>query len=347
MPCVLISFAYEHILVWRGQKWKSSLPKLDNGYKEAKTSNIDDAISIAAPLEDQEVSANTSKISANDTSLETLGSSMSSIHSVDVDVGCEDLSSRETVYQSVGTEVDSNMGKTNRIETIVDLTGCSDDEPEPGNALMTVGIDDKSETMSSKCGSDAMLDDKGYTYEGLQTNVGSDINAGTVGNTASRVEAHRVENSTQDKLLDVSEVVQDLNEPARLSAPWTEGVLLLRKQAIDNGSAVILDDSSLDDDIIYQRAVAIARSAPPGPVFRHRFRKTAVQKLEEQESGDIKKVEEQETGDLEVMGNTLVSSERREKKSRNIKRPKDFDELYQDVVPQGSLRVDELAKLLA
>jgi hypothetical protein len=176
--------------------------------------------------------------------------------------------------------------------------------------------------VSQKCRSDAVLDNTGCTHEGLQTTtMGSDINAGTVGSAGSRVE-----------------VVQDLNEPARLSAPCIEGVLLLRKQAVDNGSAIILDDDSLDGDIIYQSAVAFAKSAPPGPVFRHQPRKVAVQKLEEQK-----------TEDLKVMDDTRVPSEKRsEKKSGNDKRRKDFDLVYdQDVVTQGSLRVDELAKLLA
>jgi hypothetical protein len=174
--------------------------------------------------------------------------------------------------------------------------------------------------VSQKC--DAVLDNTGCTHEGLQTTtMGSDINARTVGSAGSRVE-----------------VVQDLNEPARLSSPCIEGVLLLRKQAVDNGSAIILDDGSLDGDIIYQSAVAFAKSAPPGPVFRHRPRKVAVQKLEEQK-----------TEDLKVMDDTRVPSEKRsEKKSGNVKRRKDFDLVYdQDVVTQGSLRVDELAKLLA
>ncbi|XP_059431369.1 CRS2-associated factor 1, chloroplastic [Corylus avellana] len=277
VPCVLISFAYEHILMWRGQNWKSSIPKLDtDDGEEAKKSSVHDAL----PFEGQEVSASFAPmISVQAASPETLSIGMSPMGSVDVGVeGGEDLSSIENVKLSVGA-------------------------------------------VSQECRSDdAVLDNTSCTHEGLQTTtMGSDINAGTVGSAGSRME-----------------VVQDLNERARLSAPCTEGVLLLRKQAVDNGSAIILDDESLDGDIIYQRAVAFAKYAPPGPVFRHRPRKVAVQKPEEQEK----------TKDLKEMDDTRVPSERSEK-TANVKRRKDFDVLNQDVVTQGSLRVDELAKLLA
>lgn len=315
--------------MWRGRNWKSSLPKLDNDGEEAKKSSVHDATSLALPSEGQEVSASCALvISAKAASPETLSIGMSPMGSVDVGVeGSEDLSSIENVKPSVGADAVSNMGKTCRSETTVNVTGCSADGPEPrknpcesATMLGSSGfVDDKLEPIGKKCGSDEVLDNTGCTH-GLQTTtMGSGINSGTVGSAGSRVE-----------------VVEDLNEPARLSAPCIEGVLLLRKQAVDNGSAVILDDDSLDGDIIYQRAVAFAKSAPPGPVFRHRPRKVAVQKLEEHV-----------TEDLKVMDDTRVPSGRSEKKSANVKRRKDFDGLYQDVVTQGSLRVDELAKLLA
>lgn len=363
VPCVLISFENEHILMWKGQNWKSSLPKLDNDHEEAQKSNVDDATPIALPLEGQEVSAScVPTISLKDVTLKTLATSMSPMDSVDVGVeGSEDLSSTENVKSSVGTDdtdAVSNVRNSYISEAISDVTGCYDDGLRPRrndceSATMlgsTDVVDDKSEPMSNKSGSNAILENAGCTYEGFQTiTMGSDINTGTLGSTGSREEALIVGPITHDKLLDVSKVAEDLNKATRLSAPCTEGVLLLQKEAVENGSAIVLDDSSLDADIIYQRAVTFAKSAPPGPVFRHRPRKVAVQKPKEQETGDLKlKRKEQETGDLKVMDNIRHPSEKTsEKKSSNVKRQKDFDELYQDVVPQGSLRVDELAKLLA
>uniref|UniRef100_A0A2N9GBK9 CRM domain-containing protein n=1 Tax=Fagus sylvatica TaxID=28930 RepID=A0A2N9GBK9_FAGSY len=325
VPCVLISFENEHILMWKGQNWKSSLPKLDNDHEEAQKSNVDDATPIALPLEGQEVSAScVPTISLKDVTLKTLATSMSPMDSVDVGVeGSEDLSSTENVKSSVGTDdtdAVSNVRNSYISEAISDVTGCSDDGLRPRrndceSATMlgsTDVVDDKSEPMSNKSGSNATMENAGCTYEGFQTiTMGSDINTGTLGSTGSREEALIVGPITHDKLLDVSKVAEDLNKATR--------------------------------------AVTFAKSAPPGPVFRHRPRKVAVQKPKEQETGDLKlKRKEQETGDLKVMDNIRHPSEKTsEKKSSNVKRQKDFDELYQDVVPQGSLRVDELAKLLA
>ncbi|KAM4123654.1 hypothetical protein ACB094_01G173500 [Castanea mollissima] len=337
VPCVLISFEHEHILMWRGRNWKSSLPKLDNDHEEAQISNVNDATSVELPLEGQEVSA----ISLKDASLKTIETSVSPMDTVDVGVEA----SEENVKPSVGADEASDVRNTYKSETLSDITGCSEDGPQPRRngccnsetMLVSTDVDDNSEPMSNKSGSDAILD---KAYKGLQTiTMGYGINAGTLGINGSRVEAILVDPTTHDKLLDVSEEA-DLNKPASLSAPCIAGVLLLQKQAVENGSAVILDGSSLDADVIYQTAVTFARSAPPGPVFRHRPRKVAVQKLKE--------VVGQETGDLKVMNNIRdPSGKKSENKSSNVKRHNDFDELYQDVVPQGSLRVDELAKLLA
>lgn len=332
VPCVLISFEHEHILMWRGGNWKSSLPKLHNDHEEAQKSNVN---------EGQEVSA----ISLKDASLKTIETSMSPMDTVEAS---EDLSSIENVKPSVGADAASDVRNTYKSETLSNITGCcSDDGPQPRRngcnsetMLVSTNVDDNSEPMSNKSGSDAILDKAGCTYKGLQTiTMGYGINAGTLGITGSRVDALLVDATTHDSLLDVSEEA-DLNKPARLSAPCIAGVLLLQKQAVENGSAVILDGSSLDADVIYQTAVTFAQSAPPGPVFRHRPRKVAVQKLKE--------VVGQETGDLKVMNNIRdPSGKKSENKSSNVKRHNDFDELYQDVVPHGSLRVDELAKLLA
>jgi len=318
--------------MWRGGNWKSSLPKLDNDHEEAQKSNVN---------EGQEVSA----ISLKDASLKTIETSVSPMDTVEAS---EDLSSLENVKPSVSADAASDVRNTYKSETLSNITGCcSDDGPRPRRngcnsetMLVSTNVNDNSEPMSNKSGSDAILDKAGCTYKGLQTiTMGYGINAGTLGITGSRVEALLVDATTHDRLLDVSEEA-DLNKPARLSAPCIAGVLLLQKQAVENGSAVILDGSSLDADVIYQTAVTFAQSAPPGPVFRHRPRKVAVQKLKE--------VVGQETRDLKVMNNIRdPSGKKSENKSSNVKRHNDFDELYQDVVPHGSLRVDELAKLLA
>ncbi|KAL3748862.1 hypothetical protein ACJRO7_010015 [Eucalyptus globulus] len=50
---------------------------------------------------------------------------------------------------------------------------------------------------------------------------------------------------------------------------WKQRNCTMLRQAVENGSALILSSNSLDVDIAYQRAVAFAKTAPPGPIFRH------------------------------------------------------------------------------
>ncbi|XVE70475.1 hypothetical protein DITRI_Ditri10aG0075200 [Diplodiscus trichospermus] len=59
------------------------------------------------------------------------------------------------------------------------------------------------------------------------------------------------------------------------------------KQTVESGSAFVLDDATSDTNRIYEKAVAFAQSAPPGPVFRCQPRTVAVQKKGKQEPDDL------------------------------------------------------------
>ncbi|KAG5007698.1 hypothetical protein JHK85_026240 [Glycine max] len=59
----------------------------------------------------------------------------------------------------------------------------------------------------------------------------------------------------------------DVSETSR-SALCMEGILSLLEQAVEKGSALVLDDEYLDDDYIYQITVAFGKSAPPEPVYK-------------------------------------------------------------------------------
>ncbi|KVI01241.1 RNA-binding, CRM domain-containing protein, partial [Cynara cardunculus var. scolymus] len=114
-----------------------------------------------------------------------------------------------------------------------------------------------------------------------------------------------------------------------------EGVATLLKQAVHDGIAVVLDDSYLDADTVYARAVVFAQSAPPGSSFRHQRPKKAATQVEE-------KQEAEETNGKEV----VIASERKKGEKTSRTRKKDLKDNYLDVAPQATLRVDELAKLL-
>ncbi|GFS41226.1 RNA-binding CRS1 / YhbY (CRM) domain-containing protein [Actinidia rufa] len=244
VPCVLISFEYEHILMWRGRDWKSSLPKLVDDY-EAQNLEADGAIPIDPHLEVQAVTASLIPKPEDDTSLRTLGRSNSPVSS-------------------------DNLGVVGALST---FAGCSDDDSEPST-----------ESHDSKI----LLQNSGFIYdESTPMSVGYDISLESISSSENGQKPLSVVPTGCNELLDSSEMMQNLNYPKRLSSPWMERVQLLLKEAIESGAALVLDDSSLDADIVYRRAVDLAQSAPPGPVFRHRRRKVAVQKLEEPKTEDL------------------------------------------------------------
>ncbi|KAF3441886.1 hypothetical protein FNV43_RR15801 [Rhamnella rubrinervis] len=315
VPCVLISFEREHILMWRGQNWKSSLPKLESDREEGTVSNLDNATSIAPPLEGQVVSASrVPTVLVNNASPEVPDTTVADSTVSDI--------------QSPADDKLEAMKNTCDSASISDDSGCVDDEPA---------------NRSNTSGSEITLDGSDCA-DGLLTQfVGPETTPLAVESTDTKsdsIEAGRIDN---EKLHVVLETSRDTSDQARLPARCTEGVLSLLKQAVEGGSAIVVDDSYLDADMIYQKAVAFSKSAPPDPVFRDRPRKVTFKKSLVQNS------EKQDSEDLESKEITpLPPKKGREKKGSKIQRRKDdFRERLNNVVPQGSLRVDELAKLLA
>jgi hypothetical protein len=93
--------------------------------------------------------------------------------------------------------------------------------------------------------------------------------------------------------------------------------------------------------VIYEKSVAFAKRAPRGPVFKNTLRKSSVRKNEPNKSGRVKKHPIED----EVPSNV----EKKDDVNRGLitQRNELAQEFLSDVVPQGTLRVDELAKLLA
>ncbi|KAI3495834.1 hypothetical protein L1887_38180 [Cichorium endivia] len=144
-------------------------------------------------------------------------------------------------------------------------------------------------------------------------------------------EKNKIVFSTPEKIENKTEPSSAISENSNQEC--LEGVVSLLKQAVQDGIAVVLDDSCLDADDVYAKAVAFAESAIPGPTFRHhRLKKTAIETLESDGN--------------EVVTCTEVKEVVKTKKSSSRTPKKDLKENYLDVVPQATLRVDELAKLL-
>ncbi|XP_057968268.1 CRS2-associated factor 1, chloroplastic [Malania oleifera] len=312
VPCVLISFAYEHILMWRGRDWKSSFPKSENGNKEVKESEIDSVTSIQLHPEGQEGSASLGPdTSTNDVSRDAVFTSVSNTGGENVGIGeSEDLPSEGNGKPFAGTPGVTSVECTSISDTTSDEAACSN-EPEAR---------EKSSESKTIEASPGFSDDSSAAIS-----VGS----------ASMIEI----NGSAENALECS---QDLNKPTNLSLPCMEGVVELWKQALETGSAVTLDAACLDADIVYERAVVLAKSAPPGPVFMHKPKKVAVQKPERQETEDL------DVEEVTMVPEKRESDMRRESEKKNSRKQKTKDfKYYSNVVPQGSLGVDELAKLLA
>ncbi|XVE98115.1 hypothetical protein REPUB_Repub03eG0077600 [Reevesia pubescens] len=333
VPCVLISFEDEQILMWRGRNWKSSFPKpaFNSGGDKSDAAS---ATSFTEQLEGQELSppyvqtASTCPplTSSQDISIEQRESSVAKDRTnAALDAMPATMETIEETLERIDYAIDDSESKGNTSEnaTVFSDMKC---------------VDDESETMSKTYGPESILDTSGIVNEEpVAMQLESDIMPRSPESTLSQSVYSVMDSLNHDKLEVVAEASQAINGSPRMTAPCTERVLLLMKQAVESGSAVVLDDATLDADRIYERAVAFAQSAPPGPVFRRQPRKVAVQKNEKQEPGD-----------LEVKEATAVPYKRgKEKQPSKTQRIKDIDEHPLDVVPHGSLRVDELAKLLA
>ncbi|XP_031250659.1 CRS2-associated factor 1, chloroplastic [Pistacia vera] len=333
VPCVLISFEREHILMWRGRDWKSSLPKPEN-----KTFEEVDAISVASTLEGNELATSDAHLlSVKDARPVTSDTIMSSVGSEDVhaepheDMSPVDDGESRSASASVSTVMAAN-------ETTFDNTntGFLDDEINaPRNVYGSVTNLD-----SSGFDNEAILNNKGFVNEEpAPTSMGSETVLGGGESTGNHSESFFAGSLNRNELQNLSDVSQDDNGPARFCSPSMESVLLLMKEAVESGSALVLDDRTLDADSIYEKSVAFAKSAPPGPVFMHRSRKKATQKNE--------KNEKKETGDLEVKREVASFAEKRRNARQTRNRLENTDEHCLHVAPQGSLGIDDLAKLLA
>ncbi|POO00856.1 RNA-binding, CRM domain containing protein [Trema orientale] len=358
VPCVLLSFANEHILMWRGRNWKSSLPKLEKDSEKAKESDVDNAASVASPMESQEVITTTGSISDASLDLVCPSTVQRGFESTGAE-GNEDsplveyvepcsatgevsneVKTFETETRSdIQSPVDDRAGATMKTNYSASISECTDVEPaiktdtsRIGTRLDITGSDDQGIMLISR--SDTLLPAVGSTE--------TKLDSVSVGSTETKVDSVGVDSFTDENQQVSSEPLLDVNQPARVNAPCTEGVLSLLQQAVEGGMAIVLEESHLDDDIIYQKMVAFSQSAPPGPVFRHRPRRVRVEESEDQVT------KKQNTEALEPKEMTTITvKERNAKKDSKSRKIKDFGESLQNVVPLGSLRVDELAKLLA
>ncbi|PKA45716.1 CRS2-associated factor 1, chloroplastic [Apostasia shenzhenica] len=312
VPCVLISFECEHILMWRGKDWKSSLSPLEDFLH-------DEAF--------QDVTDNTSDIT----------DSLQKTANVDF---VKEIIQIESLSEIPGENVNLVNGISN--ERTVDYTTVSTDA-----AVLPENVEISSATVNLESASYVSLDDDQCKEMPTQSNSPDDILDSTETKEASFSSVADpsgiVDNVSDEGVSELGmiptetlPVYSDLN----VDNPWLESVLLLVEQAVASGSAVILDNESLDADIVLARSVALAKTAPCGPKFQHWTKKTVSQNAEKVKS---KSTEEK---DAEVETFIVPQTKRGNEKKKPSKSGKRED-IFSDLVPHGSLRIDELAKLLA
>ncbi|KAI4388429.1 hypothetical protein MLD38_000755 [Melastoma candidum] len=146
--------------------------------------------------------------------------------------------------------------------------------------------------------------------------------------------------------------------PTSSPRPCTEKLLVLLEKAVEDGAALVLEESSVDFDTVFQRAVALSRTAPPNPSFMPLQTRVAVQATDpEPEPNDEKDLQlevpkvESNVKDTGGRPATNGSRNRHQQQGEKQQRRKDRDEIgsrsSSGSISRGSLRIDELAKLLA
>lgn len=314
--------------MWRGRDWKSSLPSIGSDPEGVKARGANEATVVAPSIEEQDASVEDA--TPNHLNSTSLGSAVLGRE------GNEELDPT-VAEKSVSADVDSltaMMRASDSISNNMEATRTDDHKMHTHNTL------DDFESWTAESGGESETD-SGYEYSDLDEAEPMEQSrfdaVEAAGNSETKVGGSSlVDPAIEDKLTYTSEASQTLNKPI---GNITDGVLQLLRQAIDNGSAVVLDDSALDADVVYQQSVAFSQSAPPAPVFRHQLRKkVAVDKSEEQPSRELE-VRKEEIAVSAEEGNE-------KKKDSKTKKNKKFGE-YNFSLPQGSLGVDELAKLLA
>ncbi|WOK99288.1 CRS2-associated factor 1, chloroplastic [Canna indica] len=332
VPCVLLSFEYEHILMWRGKDWKSTLPPLEDNANEAAELIGTDSYSSSSTNNllstDEDILDSEAGMSSNKEPIICLATADGSLDEHPKEVETERIFKSEEVNQL-------SIDTTNNPNKIVEKTSASSNH----NDSSTVSYQDISSS-DSGYSMELFPDDHNQISHSGEAEVeqrpandnpcrsGNNVSGGLDGTTG---EKGRVEVEERD-----SSPEQVVNP----SGSCLEGVMLLLRQAVDSGAALILDDAFLDANVVYERSIALANTAPSGPIFRHGIKKPVVQATEQEKSE-----KNEQSIDVEV---AAVSGRKiNGKKNSGNRRRDSLPEILPDMVPHGSLGVDELAKLLA
>jgi hypothetical protein len=333
VPCVLLSFEFEHILMWRENEWKPSLPlvketnlEVTEAQEHFSGKELNETVRSSGTVLTQIKLADNER-SHTSCSLGEGGEPKCSMKPI---LASDIPSSSATVAPGLANSV----GKSGTEPSAHTPVECS-----PSNS----GSDFVDSSLKSVLHNQTILSDKcekgGLVDESFNNSASS-------GHSPDALEPSLGVTSIDDGLemrKDSKNIIGGdiLNSGSKLPS-YMEGVVLLLKQAVDNGSAIVLSEIEfVDYNLVYQKSVELAKSAPRGPVFGHTQRGSNVRRNGPDKHQRIKK---------HLVGKK-VSGHVEKKENGNgglaIQTNDHTQEFLSEVVPQGTLRVDELAKLLS
>ncbi|XP_006644195.2 CRS2-associated factor 1, chloroplastic-like [Oryza brachyantha] len=332
VPCTLLSFEFEHILMWRGNDWKSFLPPLEENnfevaHEQILNSEVADSGSALIPLElvNNAMSLKNSNLVEGKEKVED-----SMKYSLENGMTLDPVGANPGVHNSVG--VDGTEFSAVAPFEFSPSNPASDLGPSQRSALHCKSVlldkSENGELVEMYSGSSGSSEQSSDVPEALPQLIGSSE------------EIHELETMRRNReQLKGSDGVNS----GSIVPSYMEVILLLLKQAVDSGLALVLNVNEFSDaDDVYQKSVAFAKRAPRYPVFRHTPRKShGARKNEPAKNIRINKdLEENKVSDhVRKKDNVMGAS--------GMHRNDHAHEFLSDVVPQGTLRVDELAKLLA
>ncbi|KAM3330473.1 hypothetical protein ACQJBY_026998 [Aegilops geniculata] len=330
VPCILLSFEFEHILMWRGNDWRSSLP-------------LPEVVSDQHPFNGEE------KLNKMENDSATVPTSIEVVNNAASVYNCI-LSERERFLED---PLNPSLANNMVLSSPITVPGLCNSKSVAVTEISVVGplqlsaSDTVIPSLTSQFYGQGILLGNSENGDPVQR---SPVDSGKSEQYPDVVETSICPTSRSDvvsKLETTSKISKDLNGDDGVKSYSTmlscvEGMLFLLEQATLTGRANVLDENEfVDADVIYQKSVAFAKTAPRGPLFKSARRKSGLRKSMPDKSVRVKKhsIEHEEPSDVE----RKYDVDRRLGKQRNDL----AQEFLSDVVPRGTLRVDELAKLLA
>ena len=338
VPCILLSFEFEHILMWRGSDWKSSLPPLgENNFEVTK---------VQEHFSGKELNEKVRHSGTILTQIE-LASDVTNLNLQDCNLGEREDKSKDSMKpKSAGDMV---LSSATQVTGSLHSIGMSGTEPSPHTALehsqaLSQVSDFADPSLKSALHCQSIPSEK----SGNRGLVEKSLDHSTIPeHSPGSLEPHPCTTGMDDKLETKGKDIEDIkgrdvqNSSCKVPS-YMDEVLLLLKQALDSGRALVLSENEfVDPDLVYQKSVAFTKAAPRGPVFEHTQTKYGARRNGQEKYVRVKK---------HIVGNKVSSSrvEKGEYANGGLAQTNyHAQEFLSDVVPQGTLRVDELAKLLA